>query len=291
MTKLAKRWLIGTGMLSLAVCAAYYVINQSVDEYLEYMVWKALSSDAGEGAYAQVDETNIYFEIHGDGEPLLLLHGGFTSIDSFYRQIPLLAKHYRVIAVDSRGHGRSNDTTEPFNYADMSHKMSTLLAKLGIQKTRIVGWSDGGVIGLDLAMRNPELVGKLVTFGSHFHHKGLIPDQMSDLDNPEDSELLDLARISYQAISPHPEKWPEFIKKTLTMWRTQPTYTIEQLGKITAATLIMVGDDDMIKPSHSETLAEAIDNATLAVIPDSTHFAPIENPEAINRRILEFLAN
>jgi pimeloyl-ACP methyl ester carboxylesterase len=291
MTKFAKRCLVGIGTLSLAVCAAYYVINQSVDEYLDYMVWKALSSDAGDGKYTQIDETNIYFEIHGDGEPLLLLHGGFTSIDSFYKQIPLFAKHYRVIAVDSRGHGRSNDTTEPFNYADMSHKMSTLLEQLRIQKTRVVGWSDGGVIGLDLAMRNPGLVSKLVTFGSNFHHEGLIPNQMSDFDNSEDSELLDLARISYQTISPHPEKWPEFIKKTLTMWRTQPTYTIEQLGKITAATLVMVGDDDMIKLSHTETLVEAIDNATLAVIPDSTHFAPIENPEPVNRLILAFLAN
>lgn len=291
MTKFAKKFLIGLSTLSLAACAAYYIINQSLEGYLEYMVWHAFSHDAGDGAYIQIGEANIYYEIHGDGEPLLLLHGGFASIDSFYKQIPFLAEYYRVIAVDSRGHGRSSDTAEPLSYASMSLDMSNLLEELEIKHTRIVGWSDGGVIGLDLAMRNPGLVSKLVTFGSNFHYEGLIPDELSGTEYPADGELLDFARSSYQSISPHPNRWPEFVKKTQTMWSTQPHYTIEQLGKITAATLVMVGDDDMIKLSHTKIMVEAIDNATLEIVPDSTHFAPIENPQQINQSILDFLAD
>lgn len=220
-----------------------------------------------------------------------MLHGGFTSIDSFFKQIPPLAQHYRVIAVDSRDHGRSTDTTEPFSYAAMSSDTSNLLEQLGIRNTRVVGWSDGGVVGLDLAMNNPGLVSKLVTFGSNFHYEGVIKDQLSDPEYSADGELLDFARTSYQAICPHPEKWPEFVEKTLAMWSTQPTYTIEQLGEITAATLVMVGDGDMIELSHTKSLAGAIKLAELEIISNSTHFAPIENPGPVNNRILTFLAN
>ena len=287
----ARILLVSAAALSLVICAAYFAANQSMGGYLDYLAWKAFSGDAGEGAYAQIGESSIYYEIHGSGEPLLLLHGGFASIDSYYKQIPLLARHYRVIAVDSRGHGRSTDTAEPLSYASMSDDVSELMDQLQVVSTRILGWSDGGVVGLDLAMRDPGLVSRLVIFGSNFHYDGLIPDELSNGDYPADGELLDFARSSYQTISPHPDKWPEFVTKSLAMWNTQPAYTVEQLGQITAATLVMAGDDDMIKLFHTEALADAIDNATLEIIPDSTHFAPIENPEAVNRNILRFLAN
>lgn len=223
MTKSAKRSLISLGALSLLACGACYSINHSMDRYLDYMMWKALSSDAGKGAYTQIGESKIYYEIHGSGEPLLLLHGGFSSIDSFYKQVPSLANHYRVIAVDSRGHGRSTDTAESLSYESMSADAAGLLEQLEIHNIRVVGWSDGGVVGLDLAMNNPGLVSKLVTFGSNFHYDGLIPDELSDAEYSADGELLDFSRTSYQAISPHLEKWPVFVKKTLTMWATQLT--------------------------------------------------------------------
>ena len=221
----------------------------------------------------------------------MLLQGGFGSIDNFYQQIPLMAQSYRVIAIDSRGHGHSTDTSQPLSYVSMSDDTAELLRQLGIQNTRVLGWSDGGVVGLDLAMRNPSLISKLAIFGSNFHYEGVIPDELIDSAYPADGELLNFPRIAYQMNSPHPEKWPDFVKKLLTMWTTQPTYTIEQVGDITAETLVMVGADDMVKLSHTKMLVEAIDNATLVIIPNANHFALVENPAEVNPRLMAFFAD
>ena len=173
----------------------------------------------------------------------------------------------------------------------MSDDTAELLRQLGIQNTRVLGWSDGGVVGLDLAMRNPGLIIKLAIFGSNFHYEGVIPDELIDSAYPADGELLNFPRIAYQMNSPHPEKWPDFVKKLLTMWTTQPTYTIEQVGDITAETLVMVGADDMVKLSHTKMLVEAIDNATLVIIPNANHFALVENPAEVNPRLMAFFAD
>lgn len=291
MTTFTKRCIVGLSWFSLVAFVAYYVINNSLNGYLDYMVWRSLNGDAGKGAYTQIGESTIYYEIHGSGEPLLLLHGGFGSIDNFYQQIPLMAQSYRVIAIDSRGHGHSTDTAQPLSYVSMSDDTAELLRQLGIQNTRVLGWSDGGVVGLDLAMRNPGLISKLAIFGSNFHYEGVIPDELIDSAYPADGELLNFPRIAYQMNSPHPEKWPDFVKKLLTMWTTQPTYTIEQVGDITAETLVMVGADDMVKLSHTKMLVEAIDNATLVIIPNANHFALVENPAEVNPRLMAFFAD
>ncbi len=285
-----KTIMIGLLLIAL-LTAGYYLINHNLEGYLDYMVWQATSNDAGEGRYATVNGAEIYYEIHGEGKPLLLLHGGLASSGSFYRQIPALAEHYQVVAVDSRGHGRSSDNGDSLSYVQMSQDMTALLNQLKFNEVVVVGWSDGGIIGLDLAMKHPQLVNKLVVIGSNYHHDGLSEKAIAELqESKADDEGLALVRSFYQGLSPTPDQWPVFLAKILEMWSTQPAYSIEQLNTIEAPTLVMVGERDDIKLAHTKAMAAAIPRSQLLIIPDASHLVPLEKPEEVNRAILSFLA-
>jgi pimeloyl-ACP methyl ester carboxylesterase len=246
--------------------------------------------EATAGHYAQIGTASIYYELHGQGEPLLLLHGVLTSSKDLGKQIPAFAQHFEVIAVDARGHGRSSDTDEPFSYKGWANDIVKLLVQLGKAPVNVFGWSSGGVVGLELAMSHPELIKKLAVFGTDFHHTGIIDGWVDALFSlPSDSKQLAIPREGYQSISPHPEHWPVYYRKAVEMLQSQPTYTAAQLHTIKAPTLVMAGDSDVIKPEHSRALAAAIPDSTLVICPDSTHYAPVEKPDLVNRIVLDFL--
>lgn len=241
-------------------------------------------------AYADVNGLHLYYEVYGHGEPLLLLHGGSATLDSFCKQIPAFSEHFQVIAPDSRGHGRTADTPEPLTYARMAEDFSALLRHLNIPKASIVGWSDGGVIALHMAMNMPDQVDKIALFGSNFHRLGLTEEFKASVETAEAKDHPAFLITLYEKVSPDgPEHWPVFYDKLKKMWLTSPEYTTEQLSTITAPTLILVGDRDIVRPGHTVTLFESIPNAQLCVLPGSDHFVPFERPDLVNRVVLEFL--
>ena len=218
---------------------------------------------------------------------MLVLHGGTGFIETMHYQISTLAANHFVIAPDSRAHGRSTDSSSPLSYAQMADDMLELLDRLKISKADFVGWSDGGIVGLDLAIHHPERVGRLVVSGASYDVDGLV-SQVTSKDSPCEKDF-DPARWFYEHVAPDPRHWPVLYEKIIVMWQTQPRYTLADLGKIVSPTLVMAGEFDCVARSHTDQLAEAIPHSQEQIIKGATHYAPLEQPDIVDREILSFL--
>lgn len=238
---------------------------------------------------ASVNDIRMYYEIHGDGVPLILLHGGLGSTASWKNQIPVLSKHYQVIAADSRGHGRSTFTDQRISYGLMTSDVLALMDYLDIEKAHILGWSDGGIIGLELAISHPERLNKVIVFGANYNPSGVRADVG---ENQRINDYIENAAKDYRAVSPDPKKWDEFLENIGQMWASEPNFTAGQLGGISVPMLILDGDnDEFVYTEHTRDMAKFIPTATLTLIPGAGHFAISEKPDEINEIILEFLAH
>jgi pimeloyl-ACP methyl ester carboxylesterase len=202
-------------------------------------------------------------------------------------QIVDLARDHLVIAPDSRGHGRSTDVAGPMHYADMAQDMIGLMDQLHIARADIVGWSDGGNIGLDMAMKHPERVGRLVTIGANYDAAGLV-DPVSPA-SPDNAEFAD-GKALYQRVSATPENWPVLYRQVTEMWRTEPHYTPDQLGRIRSPVLVLAGDHDAVRRSHTDALAQAIPGAEERIFPHAGHMVLMQEPDAVDGTIRAFLA-
>jgi pimeloyl-ACP methyl ester carboxylesterase len=220
--------------------------------------------------------------------PVLLLHGGYANSNYFGNLIPVLREHgYRVIAMDSRGHGRSTRSPAELTYDLMAKDVIALLDELKIRKVTIVGWSDGGIIGLDIAIHHPERLAGLFAFAANADPSGVKSDVAG---NPVFSAYLARAKVEYAQLSPTPGDWPTFDAAINKMWETLPHFTPVQLQSIKIATEIADGQyDEAIKSEHTHYLAATIPNAKLLILPDVSHFAMVQNPVEFNQAVLTFL--
>src|SRR5215217_5657215 len=223
----------------------------------------------------------------GNGAPLLLLHGGLGNSDDLLNSIgPELAEHYRIVAFDRRGHGYTADTDEELHYGDMAHETVRVLETVVGGPAHLVGWSDGGIVALLVALRRPDLVDKLVVIGANYHFEGVLPMEM----DPE-SPLAQALGRAYSERSPdgagHLE---EMFRKALQLFSTEPTLTTADIEQIKRPALVVAGDDDIVALTHTASLYEALPNGQLAVIPGASHALPLEQPSTLNSVILPFLA-
>jgi pimeloyl-ACP methyl ester carboxylesterase len=240
-----------------------------------------------------------YFDINGHrtwvetkpgpsdaAETVVALHGGLSSSDDLLNPLGgAIGERYRVVAFDRRGHGRTGDTDAPFHYDDMATETIGVLETVVGGPAHLVGWSDGGNVGLLVALRRPDLVRRLVVIGANFHFDGLRP-----LDVGPDSPVLAMVQAGYAERSPDgADHFGVVVAKALTMIATEPTLTIEDLRRITAPTLVLVGDDDMIELGHTCAMYEALPAGQLSVIAASSHLVPMEKPSEVSRVILDFL--
>ncbi len=255
-------------------------------------LWKTLPAPLPlpaptETGEAPVNGIKIYYAIWGDGSPLILLHGGLGNTEYFGGQVPEFAKQYRVIAMDSRGHGRSTRDARPYSYDLMAKDVIALMDYLKIDKASIVGWSDGAIIGLDIAMNYPERLDRLFAFGANINVAGLKPDIDK---NPIFAKFIENARKDYERLSKTPKEYNDFVTQISRMWATQPDYKPEQLARITAPVAIADGEhDEAIRQEHDVEMAKAIPGAKLVILPGLSHFAALQDPKAFNQAVLEFL--
>ncbi len=255
-------------------------------------LWKTLPNPqplppATETGDAPINGITVHYAIWGDGSPLILLHGGLGNMEYFGAQIPEFAKQYRVIAMDSRGHGRSTRNAEPYSYALMAKDVIGLMDYLKIDKASIVGWSDGGIIGLDIAMNYPARLDRLFAFGANTNVAGLKPEIDKD---PTFSRYIEIAGKDYERLSKTPKDYNDFVAAISQMWATQPDYKPEQLAKITAPVAIADGEhDEAIRQEHDVEMAKAIPGAKLVILPNVSHFAMLQDPQLFNQAVLEFL--
>jgi pimeloyl-ACP methyl ester carboxylesterase len=219
--------------------------------------------------YAEVNGLDMYYEIHGDGPPLLLLHGGCGSISELW--VSYFSPTFRVIAPEQMGHGRTADVVDrAFHYHDMAEDTVALMRELRIESASIVGYSDGGIIGLDIAIHHPERVSKLVVTGSNTRADGYTPDNLEWLRtfDPHETPVTD----DYARRSPHGAGyWPKLRERLRPMWLAEPNYSRDEVRGIGAPTLIIIGDDDIVTPEHAVEMFRTIPDARLCVIPRARH--------------------
>jgi pimeloyl-ACP methyl ester carboxylesterase len=246
------------------------------------------------GKYININDIKIYYEIYGEGEPLLLLHGNGGSIESFTCQIPELSKHFKVIAVDSRAQGRSSDSEKEISFALMASDMSELIDKLKLGTVNIAGWSDGGITGLELAYAHPEKVKKLITFGANYSHENFLAAPDSVVMDQNDPLIVNTQaqRQKYgsvlQRLSPNPERIAEIRKKLDNLDEKYPNFTPDQLKKIKTPVLVVAGDHDIISLYHTLSMFTNLPKSQLFIVPHASHLAPLEQPELINSMVIKF---
>jgi pimeloyl-ACP methyl ester carboxylesterase len=245
-----------------------------------------------EGQTAEINGVDIYYKVYGEGndDPILLLHGGLSNGDHFSAIIPALVDAgHEVITMDSRGHGHSSFDDAQISYAQMAQDVLGLMDHLEIDKADIVGWSDGGIIGLEIALTQPKRLNKVVAYGANYDPTGVRLDIGT---NDYFNAYIERAFEEYQQNSPAPEKWDAFLANIGNMWATQPNYTDEQLTTITTPFLILDGaQEEAIDLNQTKLMALLIPGAELMIMPDTGHFALFEQPEEFTQIVLDYLGS
>lgn len=230
----------------------------------------------------------MYYATFGEGPPVLLLHGGLANSNYWSGVVPILvAHHLRVIVLDSRGHGRSTRSAKPYSYDLMAADTLAMLDYLKLRQVDIVGWSDGGVIGLAIAISHPERIRRLFTYGANSDPSGAREDAG---DNPIFAAYVKRTRGEYEALSATPKEYDAFVDGIQKMWAHEPHFSTQQLKSITVPTAIADGaHDEAIKREHLEYMAGAIPSSKLIILPDVSHFGLLQNPQEFADAVLGFL--
>lgn len=240
-----------------------------------------------QAGYAEVNGIRLYYSKVGHGSPVVLLHGGLGNADYWGLQAKALAARHTVISVDSRGHGRSTRDARPYGYDLMADDVIALLDQLKIPRADFVGWSDGAILGLDLAMRYPQRVGKVFAYAANTQTSGV---KEGVENNPTFAAYIERAGQEYTRLSPTPKEYPAFVEQIGHMWASQPNWSDADLAKIKTPVLIVDGDhDEAIKREHTEYMAQAIPGAGLLILPNVSHFAFLQDPGLFNAALEHFL--
>lgn len=237
--------------------------------------------------YVELDGPRTWYEEHGDGEPLLLLHPGGGGVDSraWGPNLLTLSAHFHIYTPDRRGHGHTPDVDGPITFEAMAQDTIGFLEAVADGPAHLVGCSDGATVGLLVALRRPDLIRRLVFVAGVFHHDGWTRGVIDpDAEPPEFLERL------YGEVSPDgPEHYPAIVKKLAEMHSQEPTLTAGDLDQLKARTLVMLGDDDEVTLEHAVAMYRSLRDAELMVVPGTSHGLLVEKPALCNGVIVEFL--
>jgi pimeloyl-ACP methyl ester carboxylesterase len=237
------------------------------------------------GHVAHVNGIDMYYETYGQGPPLLLIHGNGDSIAAMAHQIPYFAKHYRVIAADSRGHGKSSLGTGKLTYVQMMEDYNSLLDELGVKNAFLIGWSDGGILTLLLAIHHPDKVGKAAVMGANLRPDAdAVNDWVPGLLQPF-SDFVD-ARIASHDTN---ENWA-LQRALLDLLQDQPHISDAELNTIKVPVLVMAGDKDIIRAEHTLEIFRNIPKAQMAILPGQTHWVPADDAGEFNAMVYRFFS-
>ncbi len=257
--------------------------------------WRTLSAPAPLPAAdmegnVEVNGANLHFKIFGaeNSSIVLLLHGGMGAAEDFGSQIDALAAEHRLVTIDSRGHGRSTDDGGPLSYEQLAADVIGVMDSLDIERAAIVGWSDGGNIGLQLAITHPERLTKVFALGANYNTSAARPSVQTDA---LIGAFVGHAGALYNEISPTPDQFEAFAGRLFALWGSQPNFEEDQLRAITVPFMVAAGVyEEAIDEAHTKRMAELIPGAELFLIGNSSHFAHWQQPEVVNEAILAFLA-
>ena len=261
--------------------------------------------DDHKGHYAELHGISLYYEVHGDGPPLVLLHGGLGAVEMFGEVLPLLAEGRRVIAVDLQAHGRTADVDRPLSYEQMADDVAALIPHLGLDRADVMGYSLGGGVALQAAIRHPNAVRKLAVVSTPFGRDGWYPEVRTGMEQmgPEAAEPMKGTPMYqlYSAIAPRTEDWPVLLTKVGDLLRQDYDWS-EEVAAMETPTMVVVGDADSVRTAHAVEFfgllgggqADAgwdgskMPRARLAILPATTHYEIFASPE-LARTVAPFL--
>ncbi len=238
------------------------------------------------GKYASVNGINLYYEIHGTGKPLIMLHGGFGTFEMFSALSPALAQNHQVIGVDLYGHGRTALTDRPIRFEQMADDIAGLIEHLGLEKADLLGFSLGGAVALQTAIRHPERVNKLVLISTPFKRTGWHPEMQIGMTTITPEFFMTTPIYDgYRSVAPKPEDFPRFVTKMTEAMSLDYDWR-EQVSALRIPTLIIAGDADGLPPSHAVEFfnlfggglkdagwnGEHLIPSQLAILPGGTHY-------------------
>ena len=237
--------------------------------------------------YAEVNGLKMYYEIHGTGKPLVVLHGAFGWATAF----PTLAKNRQLIAVELQGHGHTADIDRPLTYEQLADDVAALLKHLKIERADIFGYSMGGNVALAVAIRHPILVGRVAINGSHYGklEEAFEPETFKQFKSLPADFAPKVLKDQYDKVAPDPKQWPALVAKIKKMGLEFNGFAREDMQAIKAPFLITLGDRDGVRPEHAVEMFRLIPNAQLAIIPGADHFLLFQDPEKLLSTIAAFL--
>ena len=248
------------------------------------------------GAYAPVNGLRLYYEVHGAGSPLVLLHGGLLTIDSTFGPIiPSLAKTHKVIAVELQGHGHTADIDREFTLDNLADDLVELLGQLGIDQAAFFGFSLGGLVAMNLVTRHPNVVSRLVLASVHFRPDGYHPEIRDPEAHPGSKRMptasdFQAMQDTYRRVAPDPDHFAKFAAKASATVAAVKGWSAHELGAIRVPTLVLVGDTDFVLVQHAVEMFELIPNAQLAVLPGATHMDLTRRGDQVLAMVAPFLA-
>lgn len=263
----------------LTICAFFLSSIITLKAYSQHIPY---GNNQSAGKYYDIRGFKMYCEVYGEGQPLLIIHGNGGSISNFKYNIPFFSKKYKVIIADSRSQGKSTDTGDSLTYEMMADDYAALLTAMRIDSANVIGWSDGGINGILLAVRHPEKVKKLAVTGAN-----LEPDT-----NAVFKEVWDLVGPPYETLkakknktAPEKNNW-----KLFRLLCEQPHIPVNTLNKISCPTLVIGGDHDVIREEHTMLIYHCIPKAYLWILPNSGHSTPVVYKNIFNATVHDFFS-
>ncbi|MNQ22807.1 AB hydrolase superfamily protein YdjP [compost metagenome] len=271
--------------LLMAVLAYSVCVIANAQVQMNFKFDTPYGKNSAVGKFVELNGAKIYYEEYGKGEPLLLIHGNNGSIESMGNQIDYFKSKYRVIALDSRGHGKSELKTDSLTFVQMTKDTEALVNHLKLDSISIIGWSDGGIVGLQMGISGKSKIKKIVAMGAN-----LRPDSTAiyswAVKGLQNERKLFSTKIKEKDTS---ENW-NLLKQISGLLADQPNIVAKDLSKIKAKVLVIAGDRDVIRNEHTVEIFENIPKGQLCIMPGETHFAPASSPEVFNAIANKFLS-
>ena len=252
--------------------------------FTQLVVADGYGTNEAEGGFIEVNGISMYYELYGEGPPLVLIHGSGQSIADMAAQIDGFRDQYQIIAADSRAHGKSGITEQQMTYRQIASDWAGLIAALTTEPARVIGWSDGGNIALELARAHSELIDRVAVMGAN-----LAPDESAVYPWAVNWVLEESANIEKQLADRDTSQNWAALKQQFYLLRELPDMSLEELASIEAPVLVMAGDRDIIREEHTLLIYQTLPNAHLAIFPGETHFTPATDPELFNRTVDRFM--